>query len=54
MGVTSLQIIFDNPTAVFMPGQALTGRVLVATSSTVKIRGKWFIRRVDIQYIFHV
>lgn len=38
MGVTSLQIIFDNPTAVFMPGQSITGRVLVATSSTVKIR----------------
>lgn len=38
MGVQNLQIIFDSPAAVFMPGQVITGRVLVATSSSVKIR----------------
>lgn len=38
MGVTNLQIIFDNPTAVFMPGQSVTGQVLITTSSSVKIR----------------
>jgi len=38
MGVTNLQIIFDNPTDVFMPGQSITGRVLLTTSSSVKIR----------------
>lgn len=48
MGVTNLQIIFDNPTAVFMPGQSVTGRVLITTSSSVKIRSKWLIKRVGI------
>lgn len=38
MGVQNLQIIFDNPTAVFTPSQTITGRVLIATSSSVKIR----------------
>lgn len=38
MGVQNLQIIFDNSTAVFMPGQTITGRVLIAVSSSVKIR----------------
>jgi len=40
MGVTNLQIIFDNPTDVFMPGQSITGRVLITTSSSVKIRSE--------------
>ncbi|VVC26826.1 Arrestin-like, N-terminal,Immunoglobulin E-set,Arrestin C-terminal-like domain [Cinara cedri] len=38
MGVQNLQIIFDNPTSVFMPGQSVTGRVLIAVGGSVKIR----------------
>lgn len=40
MGVQNVQIIFDSPTAVFMPGQTVAGRVLVANSGQVKIRSK--------------
>ncbi|XP_050542936.1 arrestin domain-containing protein 3-like isoform X2 [Daktulosphaira vitifoliae] len=38
MGVKSFQIIYDNPTAVYMPGQTVSGRVLVVTNESVKIR----------------
>lgn len=38
MGVQNLQIIFDNPTAVYMPGQTVTGRVLIVVNDSVKIR----------------
>lgn len=38
MGIQNLQIIFDNSTAIFMPGQMITGRVLIAISDSVKIR----------------
>lgn len=40
MGVQNLQIIFDNPTSVFMPGQSITGRVLIAVGDSVKIRSR--------------
>ncbi|XP_026817896.1 arrestin domain-containing protein 3-like [Rhopalosiphum maidis] len=38
MGMQDIQIIFDDPTAVFKPGQTITGRVLIQTSSSVKIK----------------
>ncbi|CAI6347107.1 unnamed protein product [Macrosiphum euphorbiae] len=38
MGVENVQIIFDDPTAVFTPGQTITGRVLIVISSSVKIK----------------
>lgn len=42
MGIQSVQIIFDNPTGKFMPGQTITGRVLIGvSSSSVKIRSRW-------------
>jgi len=47
MGVQSLQIIFDNPTAIFMPGQSVTGRVLVIVDGSVKIRG---MRNIFLDY----
>ncbi|CAH1723996.1 unnamed protein product [Aphis gossypii] len=38
MGVHNIQIIFDDPTAVFTPGQTITGRVLIEISRSVKIK----------------
>ncbi|XP_060877415.1 arrestin domain-containing protein 3-like [Metopolophium dirhodum] len=38
MGIDNLQIIFDNPTAVFIPGEIITGRVLIIVSNSVKIK----------------
>jgi len=40
MGVNNLQIIFDNPTAVFTPGEIITGRVLIVISDSVKIKSR--------------
>lgn len=40
MGVNNLQIIFDNPTAVFIPGEIITGRVLIIVSDSVKIKSR--------------
>jgi len=40
MGVQNVHIIFDDPTAVFTPGQIITGRVLIVISSSVKIKSK--------------
>jgi len=40
MDVHNIQIIFDDPTAVFMPGQTITGRVLIEISRSVKIKSK--------------
>jgi len=39
------RIIFDEPTATFMPGQSITGRVLILTRNPKKISSKWLIRR---------
>lgn len=38
MGVHNIQIIFDDPTAVFTPGQTITGRVLIEISRSMKIK----------------
>lgn len=38
MSVQNLQIIFDNPTAIFIPGDIITGRVLIVISNAVKIK----------------
>jgi len=40
MGVNNLQIIFDNPTAVFIPGEIITGRVLINVSDSIKIKSR--------------
>jgi len=45
MSVENVQIIFDDPTAEFTPGQTITGRVLIVISnSSVKVKCKWSIR----------
>ncbi|XP_050538847.1 arrestin domain-containing protein 3-like isoform X2 [Daktulosphaira vitifoliae] len=38
MGVKSFQIIYDKSTAIFMPGQSVSGKVLLVTNKTIKIR----------------
>jgi len=38
MGIDNLQIILDNPTAVFIPGEIIIGRVLIIVSNSVKIK----------------
>lgn len=38
MGINNLQIIFDNPTAVFIPGEIITGKVLIIVNNSVKIK----------------
>ncbi|XP_003245917.1 arrestin domain-containing protein 3-like [Acyrthosiphon pisum] len=39
MSVENVQIVFDDPTAVFTPGQTITGRVLIGISkSSVKVK----------------
>lgn len=38
MGVTNLQIIFDNPTAVFRPGETITGRVVIVANNSKKFK----------------
>jgi len=40
MGVNNLQIIFDNPSAVFIPGEIITGRILIIVSDSVKIKSR--------------
>lgn len=45
MGVQNLQIIFDNPTAVYAPGQTVTGRVLIVVNDSVKIRSTYRARQ---------
>lgn len=47
MGVQSLQVIYDSPTAVFMPGQTVSGRILIGVSSKVKIRSMYCILLTD-------
>jgi len=36
------RIIFDESTATFMPGQTITGRVLILTRNPMEISSKWF------------
>ncbi|CAH1723965.1 arrestin domain-containing protein 3-like [Aphis gossypii] len=38
MDVNNIHIIFDNPTAVFFPGEIITGRVLLIVSNFIKIK----------------
>jgi len=40
MDIQNLQILFDNPSAIFIPGDTITGRVLIDVSNTVKIKSK--------------
>lgn len=40
MGINNLQIIFDNPTAVFIPGEIITGKVLIIVTNFVKIKSR--------------
>lgn len=45
MSVENVQIIFDDPTAVFTPGQTISGRVsIVISNSSLNIKCKWFMR----------
>lgn len=54
MDAHSLQIIFDSPTAVFRPGQTITGRVSIATSGRVKLRSRWNTSVIFIIWISNV
>lgn len=40
MDVNNIHIIFDNPTAVFFPGEIITGRVLLVVSNFIKIKSR--------------
>lgn len=41
MSVKNIQIIFDHPTAVYMTGDIITGRVIIFVNSDIKIRSKY-------------
>lgn len=41
MSIDNLQIIFDNPIAVFIPGEIITGRVLIVVSNSIKIKSRY-------------
>lgn len=43
MGVKNVQIIFDNPRAVFMPFETVTGRVIITVKSSAKIKSRYYI-----------
>lgn len=40
MGIKNLQIILDNATAIFAPGDLVNGRVLILVGNPVKIKSK--------------
>lgn len=43
MGIESFQIIYDNSSAIFMPGQSLSGKVIIVVKKSTKVRSKLII-----------
>lgn len=43
MGKRTLNIVLDSPASAYLPGQQISGRVILETSEDLKVRGKFII-----------